>query len=236
MIKVTIAILTLAIFASCQSEADKRLEEVQLEWSKYETAVEMEDYYSAISIVYNIIALDSNNYAYYDTLAKLYFETKEYKSALTSAEKSMKHKISEKTVGIAYNCVKGGKDSEKSIEYGEILLTYKQDSLALQYEMAFNHAQLFSYDLSKDYLNKIILDPNSLTTTYNEFRGNGVQEVPYRAASYNLLGFIHNEMGEKNVAMEMFKSAINYKEDYILAIENLMQLDSTYVPTILKQN
>jgi tetratricopeptide (TPR) repeat protein len=226
MIKATIAILIVLILTGCQSEADERSEQVQTEWAKYKTAIDMDDYYTAISVVHNIIVLDSNNYQYYDTLAKLYYLTKEYKSALASAEKSMKHKLNEQTVGIAYNCVKGSDETDKIMEYGEILLTFKTDSIGLLYDMAFQKTKAFDYEMAKNYLNQIILDPASLSTTYNEFRGNGVQEVPYRAAAYNLLGFIHNEAGEMQIAKDMFKSALSYKEDYVLAQENLLIVDS----------
>jgi tetratricopeptide (TPR) repeat protein len=168
-----------------------------------------------------MLALDSNNVVYYDTLAKLYYLTKEYKQSNTCAIKALSNGVSEQTVDIAYRTSKALKKFEDASKYGGILLTYHEDSIGLQYELAFNHIQLYDYPKATELLNRIALNPKSLKENYAEYSGTAVQEIPYRASAYNLLGFIENEKGNKEVAKNMFQSALNIKQDYKLAAENL---------------
>lgn len=230
MIKYFFIFVVAAGILACTSEAEKRKQKVDLEWQKYQLALDMGDQKAAVNFVYHIIALDSNNYTYYDTLSKLYYEMEDYSSALLAAEKSMQFSLNQNTLEIAYNCVKGKGEDQRILEYGIMLLSFAPDSIQILYEMAFYEVRAYRYDQAKSYLDQLILHPNSLSTYYKEYRGNGVQEVTYRAAGYNLLGFIHNELGEKKIAQDMFKSALNYQADYILAQENLTMLEKELNP------
>lgn len=213
-----LAVLFLSISCSnSKSEADLKIDQ---EWSKYKNAMLVNDIQVAKSAVYNIVALDSNNHTYYDTLAKLYFLTKEYKSAESCAAKALAFKVCEPTLGLAYNASKALKNNEGIILYGEELLSFHNDSISLKYELAFNYIQLLDLAAGEELLNEIVLSPKSLTEEYAEYRGNGVQKVPYRAASYNLLGFIFNEKLDKENALSMFNAALMVKNDYVLAQEN----------------
>lgn len=211
----------LVLFASCTNNAAEVKSQVDAEWAKYERAMEVNDYQVAKNSIYSMITLDSNNVVYYDTLAKLYYLTKEYESSYSCAKKALSNGISEQTADIAYRTSKTLKKFGDAAKYGDILLSFNEDSIGLQYELAFNYIQLYDYKKGSELLNRIILDPESLKQNYNEYSGNGVQEVPYRASSYNLLGFIENEQGNKGIAKNMFQSALNVKEDYKLASENL---------------
>ena len=220
--KQTIYILILLLFAvGCGNDNEAKLQQIDQEWSKYNNAMNVNDYQVAKSTVYDIIALDSNNHSYYDTLAKLYYITREYKSAEKCATKALAFSINEPTLNIAYNCAKALKKNENVLLYGSELMEFHADSLSLMYELAFNDIQLQDLESAEEILNKIIVSPKSLTEMYSEYRGNGVQKVAYRAASYNLLGFIHNEKLEKENALKMFNAAIMVQEDYVLAKENL---------------
>jgi tetratricopeptide (TPR) repeat protein len=213
-----IGLLVLTI--SCSNESEESLEKIKLEWSKYNNAMSVNDYQVAKSSVYNILALDSNNHTYYDTLTKLYFLSKEYKSASTCAAKALAFKVTEPTLDLAYNCAKALKNNEDVLLYGESLLDFQPDSISLKYELAFNYIQLMDLVAGEELLNEIILSPKSLTEEYAEFRGNGVQKIPYRAAAYNLRGFIFNEKQDMENALGMFNAALMVKKDYVLAQEN----------------
>ena len=70
-------LLTLSLH-SCNTAAKKKKSYIEQEWNKYRRAIEVKDYNVAKNYVYNIIEVDSNNHIYYDTLAKLYFITKNF--------------------------------------------------------------------------------------------------------------------------------------------------------------
>ncbi|MFT5602429.1 MAG: tetratricopeptide (TPR) repeat protein [Flavobacteriales bacterium] len=214
-------IILILITVSCSNETEEKQQEIDQEWSKYNNAMNVNDYQVAKSIVYDIIALDSNNHSYYDTLAKLYYITREYKSAEKCATKALAFGVNEPTLNIAYSCAKALKKNENVLLYGTELMELHPDSLSLMYELAFNDIQLQYLESAEEILNKIIVSPKSLTELYSEYRGNGVQKVAYRATCYNLLGFIYNEKLEKENALKMFNAAIMVQEDYVLAKENL---------------
>lgn len=92
--------------------------------------------------------------------------------------------------------------------------------------MALNDIILKDYQSAEKYLNTIIIHPKSITLNYNEYRGNGIQTVPYRSASYNLLGFINSENAKIEDAEKMFNAALEYMPDYVLAKENLIALEN----------
>lgn len=221
----TISFIVLMLLTSCTSGLAETKSQVDAEWVKYNRAMEVNDYQVAKNSVYSMLSLDSNNVTYYDTLAKLYYLTKEYESSYTCAKKALTNGVSEQTADIAYRTSKALKKFEDASKYGGILLTFNEDSIGLQYELAFNYIQLYKYDKGSELLNRIVLDPESLKQNYNEYSGTAVQEIPYRASAYNLLGFIENERGNKEVAKNMFQSALNIKEDYKLASENLSALN-----------
>lgn len=212
--------LGLVILSGCSDSNVKVQEEIEQEWTKYNNAMTVNDYQVAKSVVYNIISLDSNNHTYYDTLAKLYYITKEIKSAEKCAAKALAFNVSEPTLVIAYNCAKALKNNEEVLLFGMELLEFHSDSLALMYELAYNNVQLIELTEAEGILNEIVLSPKSLTEQYAEYRGNGVQKVSYRAAAYNLLGFIYNEKLEKQNALSMFNAALMVQKDYVLAQEN----------------
>lgn len=228
IIKVFIGLI---ILTSCSESNEKVQEEINLEWTKYNNAMTVNDFQVARSVVYNIIALDSNNHSYYDTLAKLYYATKNIESASKCAAKGLAFSVSEPTLEIAYNCAKALKKNEDVLIYGEELLTFNEDSIALMYELAFSSLQMNDLVYSEALLNKIIILPGSLTEQYAEYRGNGVQKVVYRAAAYNLLGFVFNERLDKENAQSMFSGALLVQKDYVLAQENFNALTAELAAT-----
>jgi tetratricopeptide (TPR) repeat protein len=221
----TFSFIVLVLFTSCTSDLEETKAQVDAEWMKYNRAMEINDYEVAKNSIYSMISLDSNNVVYYDTLAKLYYLSKDYESSYKCAKKALDNGISEQTTEIAYHTSKALKKFEDASKYGGILLTFHEDSIGLQYELAFNYIQLYNYDKGAELLNRIILNPKSLKQNYNEYSGTGVQEIPYRASAYNLLGFIENEQGNKQVAKNMFQSALNIKNDYKLASDNLSTIN-----------
>ncbi len=224
-------IVLLLIAVSCSNGNEESLAKINQEWSKYNNAMTVNDYQIAKSAVYNIIALDSNNHTYYDTLAKLYYLTNDFSSVQKCASKALAFKVCEPTLGLAYNAAKALKKNEDIILYGEELLSFHDDSVSLKYELAYNYIQLMDLSASEELLNEIILSPKSLTEEYAEYRGNGVQKVAYRAAAYNLLGFIYNEKMEKENALGMFNAALMVQKDYILAQENFNALTAELAAT-----
>jgi tetratricopeptide (TPR) repeat protein len=233
--KCNIIILILVALSGCTGSTEKARKEINMEWSKYENAMSIDDIQVAKSAVYNIIALDSNNHSYYDTLAKLYFLTKEYESANKCASKALAFNMSEPTLALAYNCAKSLKNNKDVILYGKELLKINEDSIPIMYELSFNYLQLNDLFSAEKILNEVILSPKSLTQIYSEYRGNGVQKIAYRAAAYNLLGFIYNERLDKQNALGMFNAALMVQKDYVLAKENfdaltieLNAMDSTF--------
>lgn len=187
----------------------------------YRKAVEIEDWDVARMAIFNILAIDSNNHDYYDTLANLYYDSKDYPQALNSCEKALTFNENRQTTEVAFECARVLKNYEELIKYGKFLESTGDITLQQKYLLAFALVSQKNHAEAETYLKSVISDMDSETILYREFDGKGVQEVPYKACAYNLLGFIHSEIGNQDEAAKMFAKALEVHPNYIMARENL---------------
>ncbi|MBL4706094.1 MAG: hypothetical protein JKY54_16325 [Flavobacteriales bacterium] len=211
------------LFSACSSGFDQ--DGLKMNQRIYENAVEIKDWDVARMAVFNILAIDSNNYDYYDTLANIYFKSKDYGPALKSCERALAFNENVKTTRLAFECSRILKDYPQMIHFGKYLETTDRINVQIKYEMAFALINQKNEAEAIIYLESIIQDQQSGSIFYKEYSGNAVQNVPYKASAYNLLGFIKSEFSFKAEAKQMFQMAVEAFPQYKLAQENLLLME-----------
>lgn len=207
---------------ACSGQFDQN--EILRNQNIYKNAVALGDWDVARMATFNLLSIDSNNHDYYDTLAMLYFKTEDFSPALKSCERALQFNENKKTVELAFECSRILKEYEDMIRYGRYMEKIMGLRIDQKYQLAFALFQQNRYQEALVYLNSILTDMKSESTLYREYNGKIVQEVPYKACAYNLIGFIHNKSSKNEEAAQMFKLAIEVFPDYQLAQDNLMML------------
>jgi tetratricopeptide (TPR) repeat protein len=207
---------------SCSGQFDQK--EILRNKNVYKNAVELGDWDVARMATFNLLSIDNNNHDYYDTLAMLYFKTEDFLPALKSCERALQFNENKKTVGLAFECSRILKQYEDMVRYGTYMEKIKGLEIDQKYQLAFALFQQNQYKEALVYLSSILTDMKSESTLYREYNGKIVQEVPYKACAYNLIGFIHNKSLKYEEAAQMFRLAIEVFPDYQLAQDNLNML------------
>lgn len=217
---VFVVIALAGVVSSCASNSDE--EQLDLHWFTYHRAMEIQDWDVARMSVYQIMALDTNNKAYYDTLAQLYASSQDWNAAYHSSTKSLAYNFSESSLRVAYLSSSFSGRSEDAIKHGERLLELHADSIELMYEISDQHLKLKQLDKVEELLNKVILNPKSgEVLRVEQVSQQRVQKVPYRACAYNVLGYLALQRGDDLRGLEMFERSLNSDSTYMVALNNL---------------
>ncbi|MBL4668798.1 MAG: hypothetical protein JKY30_05990 [Flavobacteriales bacterium] len=226
----SIVLSVVLIITSCSSGFDQ--DRLKMNQGIYENAMEIEDWDVARMAMFNMLAIDSNNHDYYDTLAKIYFRSKDYRPALKSCKKALEFNENVSTTILAFECSRILKDYKLMIDYGKYLEVTDTIDISMKYEISFAYINQKKLVEATKYLEMILVDSLSENLFYKEYTGNSVQEVPYKASAYNLLGFIKTESSDNKGAKQMFQMAIDVYPKYKLAQQNLFMIDQM----ILEEN
>ena len=111
----SIVLSVVLIITSCSSGFDQ--DRLKMNQGIYENAMEIEDWDVARMAMFNMLAIDSNNHDYYDTLAKIYFRSKDYRPALKSCKKALEFNENVSTTILAFECSRILKDYKLMIDY-----------------------------------------------------------------------------------------------------------------------
>lgn len=192
----------------------------------YQKAIKYNDMATAKNALYHMIAKEPENDSLLYTLAYLYFDSKQYASSILVNMDIVKRNPdnlgSLEMMAIAYETL-GLKD--KALENYEKLYLKNNDINSL-YKMAFLQYDLKRYDECKtntDILlqNKEIDDQKLIFS----FEKNKQKEFAMRVSVLNLKGMVNKELGNEEVARKSFEEALAIAPDFVLAKENLDEMN-----------
>lgn len=188
----------------------------------YELAVKFNDQAVAKNALYNILMYTSNQNAILDSLALMYFDSRQYISAAIAASESVKFnpndELALEVAAISFNSL-GVK--ERALEYFEKLFLKNDDTNTL-YQMAFLQFETKKLKESMASVNILLERPDVNEIKFNFTKvDNTNQEVPMKAAILNLKGLIQKEEGDKEAAKATFLEAIQASPGFELAQANL---------------
>ena len=200
-------VVIVLFFVSCNHTSQKK-QELGVAQSKYKLAMQLGDLSNARTAVYDMLALDSNNHSYYDSIAKLSFKLKQYAVARKAGIRAFTFLPNLENLKVIYHSSIALKNYTDVEEYGSKLVKELPNDVEIMYSLAYNFVRQQKPRKALDLLEKVIINPSSKVKLYAEYRGDGLQKIPYTAAAYNLLGFIYSGLKQPKQAELMFQEAL----------------------------
>jgi len=197
-------------------------------WSAYRNGLMFNDLDVAKNALFELLVLQPENKAIYDSLAHMYFRMGAYAQAIQATEKATPTgAIKEIT---AYSHRNLG-DIKTALPLFEEL--YKStNSPENGYQVATMQFALKRFGECMETIEKLKVNPDSKTRKVVISTDQGENnQVSYSAAIENLTGVLYLEMGKPEMAKSAFERAVAEEPDFILAKKNL---ESTNKPTPAK--
>lgn len=198
----------------------------EYQMSTYRLALQYYDIQTGVTALYTALAIKPERTDLKDTLAFLYFGGERYVQANTLAEEVLKnnpkHTAILEIAAVSKQML--GAVKESLTDYENL---YKESKVINHlYQIATLQYQLKRYGEATESLNTIISSPDADAQKVAINIGNNQQpqEVPLKAAAYNVRGIIANELNNETVAKQNFETALQLFPDFILAKGNLNAL------------
>ena len=214
-------------FFSCKQDNTEK--ENAHDMQVYHQAIKFGDIGTATSAIHSLLARDTTQTKYYDTLSVLYFQSNNYPQAIQAAQNVLdKDTNNLKMIEVSARAYQAIGRFDMAMPFFQRVAALKQNPEAT-YQVGVCQFYLQQFDAAEISVNKVIADSN----TQNEqlvigFNNNTrQQQVPLLAAAYNMLGSIKYQQGNANEAKINFLKAISIFPDFALPKENLEKLKST---------
>jgi len=194
--------------------------------TKYNRSIKYNDFQVAKNAIYDLMALEPNNFSYLDSLAYIYFEFNQFASAaLVSRDALKRNPNNQNILQISAKSLDQLGALDQSLKMYQKLYTVSDDAYVL-YEVIQKQYDLKKYDdamiNTELLLGKRIVDGSSVYA--KDEAGNEI-EVPFKAVIKNLQGMIARGQGNNESAKKYFNSALSLAPNYALAKENLNNKD-----------
>ena len=192
----------------------------------YQSAVRYSDFDVAKGALYNLISIAPGALSLYDSLALLYFESKRFASTALLCKDilqfSPSNSLANELSAISYENL-GLKD--RALQNYESLYFQRNDIFTL-YKVAFLQYDLKRYKESKTNADIILSNKEAeeLKIFFN-IENNQQQEIPMKAAIFNLKGLIAQADQNKEGAEKFYRQALLLSPKFNLAKNNLEELN-----------
>lgn len=187
----------------------------------YHMALKNYDLQAATIAIYNMMALKPERADFKDSLALLYFAGEHYAQSSLIAEEIIKAdpKRNDMLEVVAVSKQNLGMVKESLANY-ETLYASNKSNYHL-YQIATLQYQLKRYGECVSSLDQLISNPETDKQKVNIRVQNGSQEVPMKAAAFNVKGICALEMNQEDIAKDNFSRALQLAPDFALAKGNL---------------
>lgn len=191
----------------------------------YQQAIGWNDWEVATQAVYQLMSFKTNEHAWRDTLAMLYYTREYYVQTLLLTEEILKEKPDKEDMlemaAMSYERIGAYKESLEKLE----LLMKKYPSLLRQYQVMQIEYRLQRFGECLDTAEKILNQPESTKETVRlNITNSQYQDVPIAAATYNVLGMVSLDLNITNQAIKYFEESVKIFPDFVLAQKNLQSL------------
>lgn len=211
------ALLATACFIGSVSAQDA----FDVQMRAYKLALKNYDLQAATITVYNMMALKPDRADLNDSLALLYFAGERYAQAYIIGEEILKANPNRKDMLelVAVSKQNLGLTKEALADYEKL---YSADKgIYYLYQIATLQYQLKRYGECVASLDQIINNPESAQQKVNIMLQGGSQDVPMKAAAYNVKGICALEMNQEDAAKDNFNKALELAPDFVLPKGNL---------------
>ncbi len=192
----------------------------------YHQAIRFGDMGTAIHSMHSLLARDSSQFKYYDTLGVLYFQSNNYPQAIQAAQNVLEKDTSNlKMVELSARAYQAIGEFELAMPFFVRVAKLGNNPEAL-YQLGVCQFYMQQFDAAEQSVNKVIADPKTkeaeLIIGFNN--NSRRQQAPLLAAAYNMLGSIKYQQGNSAAARENFGKAIAIYPEFELPKENLEKL------------
>jgi len=196
----------------------------------YRTALKNYDLQAATIALYNMQALKPERTDLQDSLALLYFAGERYAQAYLIGEEIVKAdpKRTDVLELVAVSKQNLGMVKEALADYEKLYAAEK--SVFYLYQQATLQYQLKRYGECVVSLDQILSSAEADKQKVNIRLQQGSQEVPMKAAAYNVKGICAVELNQEEAARQNFNKALELFPDFALAKGNLEALNKKKAP------
>jgi tetratricopeptide (TPR) repeat protein len=225
MKKLAIILLTLSIHNGWAQKLYKK-DLLQIEKNVYNNAVKNYDINAAKNSVYRIIELEGAESTYLDTLAFIYFNEKSYLSCLKVSERILKKEEKLPILelkAISLENLQAYKDAINVYEkiYAQKKEPYIAYKLASLQQKIKRSAEAYATLKSAEKLTF----PEKAFITFPGAKKNEIQNVPFKAAFYDLLAMTSYDLHNYEMASKYFDEALKIYPDFYVAKQNKQAID-----------
>ena len=192
-----------------------------IEKSVYKKALKNYDINAAKNAVYRILELEGEQSTYLDTLAYIYFKQQNYMSCLQVSNKILKQKEKKDILEFKAVSLEKLNDLKSAIDVYEKIYAINNDvvsayKLAQLQQQIKRSAEAFTTLKSAENLKF----PEELTITFPTTKKGQMQNVPFKAAFYNLLALTAYDLHNYKIALKYYDEALKVYPDFFVAKQN----------------
>ncbi len=216
---------TISVFAQNNKRKNKEVVTYEIEEKTYQQALRYGDVGVAVNSLYVLLAKHPDNNSYKDSLARIYFQVGSYNQCLRVCEELLVAKPNDTTtlrmMAMSYkslgNAVEAIAEFEKVVKLtGNVYDTYQKAALE------YNIKRLQESKISIELVLKLATDKHKIVLYIDQ---DNKQEVPLRAAAFNLYGMIAKDFNDTASARFLFDEAIKIFPEFYFANANLKALN-----------
>lgn len=187
----------------------------------YDQAAAYNDFVVARNALYGMIALQPEKNGLKDTLAYLYFSSNNYPQVIVLGKEILEaHPEKSEILEVVAVSEQNLGWHKNALESFEKLFAITKDPYH-KYNIASLQYMLKRFGECSESLNSIIGSTDSLgVVTISDNEGES-QQVPLKAAAFNMRGVIALEINQLDVARQNFQKALELFPDFVLAKGNL---------------
>lgn len=223
-ISTLILLSAIAVVVGCQNPSNTML---KTQKEVYQQALEYNDLATATQAVYNILELSPQDSAYKDSLAQIYFSRGAHVQAVNVGDELLNNRPEDTTLlemmAVSKEAIG---QNEEALEHYQKLFK-KQDDPYYQYQIASIQFKMKRYNECNATLQTLLqrsdLEGKKVSISYNRGRQ---QQVPVKAAAYNIRGVLALQLKKNDVAKKSFQKATKLHEDFVLAKNNLKAMQN----------
>lgn len=230
----TLLFLSVSIFAFGQRKKKVNAPSVKIDqtfseaarWQAvYTRALNYNDYSVATEAVYHLLELQPERTQLRDTLARLYMERSAFSQCLLVSTEVLKEAPNnQKVLELAALSKKSlGLLKEALADYEKLFLASK-DVYHL-YEVAAIQYSMRRFGECQASIDKLLASPNLEDKVISLAAQNLMQEVPFRAACFNLNAVLEMDQNNPQKARKHFESALKLYPKFELARQNMAVLN-----------
>lgn len=187
----------------------------------YNLAIQYGDYDVAKHALYSLLAKHPESIGYLDSLVMIYYNMNAFQQCIFAGnaylEKDSDNLDVMEMVALSNSSLKRNKEAVALYEK----MFLKTGKIYFAYQLAIQQYLLKRIGECNQMIDIISNDPQSTKESIAIATDNGTQNVPLKAAAFNLRGIIFKEINMKDKAKENFESALKVFPDFAMAKKNL---------------